>query len=95
MPAYELTNAAAQDFEKIFEFGIEQFGISQALKYQHGLQQQLDEIALYPTRYPAVDTIIQGYRRSIYGSHSIYYHIQEKQIIIVRILGQQDISRAF
>ena len=90
MTRYELANAADRDFEEILNFGIDQFGLAQALAYQNGLQQRFADLAAHPERYPAVDHIREGYRRSVYGSHSIYFRIEPRHIFIVRILGQQD-----
>ncbi|NOX44017.1 MAG: type II toxin-antitoxin system RelE/ParE family toxin [Gammaproteobacteria bacterium] len=96
MGSYELTKAADADFENIFDFGIDTFGLDQALSYQNSLKQRFAELAEQPKLYPAVDDIFEGYRRSVYGSHSIFYRIDgAKHIIIVRILGQQNLSKAF
>lgn len=90
MGRYELSKAAALDFENIFDFGIDTFGLAQALEYQRGLIKQLQELAAKPELYVAVDHIRIGYRRSVYVSHSIYYQIEPSRVFIVRILGQQD-----
>ena len=95
MAGYELTSAAGQDFESIFEFGIDTFGLDQALSYQKGMKQRFDKLAEQPRLYPTVDHIRAGYRRSVYGSHSIYYRIDSQDVVIVRILGQQDLTGAF
>nr|WP_257275285.1 MULTISPECIES: type II toxin-antitoxin system RelE/ParE family toxin [unclassified Endozoicomonas] len=49
----------------------------------------------FPLHYPAVEHIRKGYLMSVYGSHSIYYQIQEDYVLIVRIMGRQDISETF
>ena len=36
-----------------------------------------------------------GLRRSVYQSHSIYYRVDPDEIVIIRILGQQDMDDAF
>jgi toxin ParE1/3/4 len=95
MVGYELTYAADQDFETIFEFGLDTFGVDQALKYQNGMVQRFAKVAEQPKIYPTVDHIRAGYRRSVYGSHSIYYRIENHGVVIVRILGQQDLTSAF
>jgi len=48
-----------------------------------------------PLLYPDVDHIHKGYRRSVYGSHSIYYRIDPEEIVIVRILGREDPEKQF
>ena len=95
MARYELTNAAATDFQSIIEFGIDTFGLTQALKYQDGLQKRFKELAEQPELYVAVDEIRTGYRRSVFKSHAIYYVAYPDHVLIVRILGQQDIRSAF
>ena len=95
MAGYELTYAADQDFENIFEFSLDTFGVDQAMSYQNGLKQRFAKLAEQPKLYPTVDHIRAGYRRSVYGSHSIYYRIENHGVVIVRILGQQDLTSSF
>ena len=95
MGSYRLTKAADEDFENIFDYGIDTFGLDQALKYQKRMQQRFSEIANTPLLYPEVDEIREGFRRSVYESHSIYYREEGGDILIVRILGQQDLDNAF
>lgn len=90
MAHYRLTKAADQDFERIFEFGIDQFGLAQALDYQNGMTQLFDQVAGQPNLYQAGDHIRQGYRRSVYKAHSIYYRIDDEFVLIVRILGREN-----
>ena len=59
------------------------------------MMQRFAKLAEQPKLYPTVDHIRAGYRRSVYGSHSIYYRIESQGIVIVRILGQQDLTSAF
>lgn len=94
MERYDLTGAADRDFENIFDFGIDMFGLALALKYQNGMKKRFEELAEQPERYAAVDDIRASYRRSVYGSHSIYYQIDVERVLIVRILGQQDPAKA-
>ena len=89
MASYKLSNEAALDIESILEFGIDTFGLDQALLYHASLEARLSELADFPLHYPAVDHIRRGYRMSVYGSHSIYYQIKEDHILIVRIMGKQ------
>ena len=90
MVRYRLTQAADQDFERIFEFGIDQFGLAQALDYQKGMKHRFDHLAQQPNLYQAVDHIRKGYRRSVYRAHSIYYRIDQEFVLIVRILGREN-----
>ncbi|WP_417409654.1 type II toxin-antitoxin system RelE/ParE family toxin [Hoeflea sp.] len=90
MERYRLSKAADQDFERIFEFGIDQFGPAQALDYQNGMKQRFEQLATQPKLYQAVDHIRQGYRRSVYQAHSIYYRIDRDFVLIVRILSREN-----
>ena len=73
MATYKLSAAADQDFEQLFEYGIDNFGLTKAKSYIDGLIIQFQSIAENALHYQAVDHIRQGYRRSVYGKHAIYY----------------------
>lgn len=94
MSAYKLTNAAAEDFEGILDFGIDTFGVERAVSYAEGLKDRFEDIAAHPERYPAVDHIAAHTRRSVYGAHAVYYRIEPDHVLIVRVLGQQDVGAA-
>ena len=90
MARYKLAKTAEKDFENILDFGIDTFGLTQALNYQLGMKKRFEELAEDPKRYVAVDYIRTGYYRSVYRSHSIFYKIELNYVLIVRILGQQE-----
>lgn len=90
MADYRLSRRADGDLEDIALYGIETFGIEQALRYRDGLKTRFSRIAEAPHHYPRVDHIRPGYRRSVYKSHAIYYRIDEDGVLIVRVLGRQD-----
>lgn len=95
MGEYELAPEAERDLLDIAVFGIESFGPVLAEQYRDGLKTRFQEIADHPLRYPAVDKIREGYRRSVFRSHSIYYRVEGKGIAIMRVLGRQDLATAF
>ncbi len=90
MATYKLSRAADDDLDRIFDFGIDQFGLAQALDFRDELNERFSSIAEQPLRWPAVDDIRVGYRRCVYKSHSIYYRITDDGVVISRILGRQD-----
>jgi toxin ParE1/3/4 len=94
MGCYKLTHAADDDFENIFSFGIDQFGLNQAVLYQNNMKRRFEELGEQPELYPAVEYILKGHRRSVYHAHSIYYRIEGQDVVIVRILGHQDIHKS-
>ncbi|GJL66464.1 MAG: hypothetical protein NPIRA05_14350 [Nitrospirales bacterium] len=61
MENYELSKAADKDFEDIFEYGIDTFGLDQALAYQAGMKQRFAVLAKQPKLYQAVEEFREGY----------------------------------
>jgi toxin ParE1/3/4 len=94
MASYRLNREALEDLDRLYEHGVLTFGLRQADAYFDGIVNRFQKIADQPELYPAIDHIRQGYRRSVYRSHSIYYRIDPDEIVIVRILGRQDIGKA-
>ena len=64
--------------------------MQQADKYYDGIITRFQELADNPQLYPAVDHVRKGYRRSVFGVHSIYYTIFDGEILITRVLGRED-----
>ncbi|MDA0691085.1 MAG: type II toxin-antitoxin system RelE/ParE family toxin [Nitrospinae bacterium] len=95
MPDYRLSEAAKEDLIAIAQYGDEHFGIVQSDRYRDQLKHRFNVLAKTPLLYPAVDHIHKGYRRSVCGSHSIYYRIDPEEIVIVRILGREDPEKQF
>lgn len=89
MTCYKLAPAADRDLEQIWFFGLERFGLGQADHYYFALMCHFNDLAENPLSYPAVDHIREGYRRSVFGAHSVFYKISSDQIVIMRIIGQQ------
>jgi toxin ParE1/3/4 len=90
MASFSLTPKASADIDRIYDFGIDRFGLTQANQYLDALEQRFNEIAETPLLYPAVDHIRAGHRRSVCGVHTIYYRINTKGVEIIRVIGQQD-----
>jgi toxin ParE1/3/4 len=90
MTNYRLTDAAREDLENIYRYGLRTFGVQQADRYYFGLVNCLARIAENPLLYPAVDHIKPGYRRCTYISERIYFRIENDTVIISAIIGRQD-----
>lgn len=95
MENYRLSERADKDFESIYVFGLLNFGSRQADAYTDGMEARFEQIAAHPQLYPAVDHIRPGYRLSVYQSHSIYYRVDKNDVVVVRILRNQDVGAAF
>ena len=94
MASYRLSQRADEDFESIYVFGLLNFGERQAEAYVDGMEARFDEIAAHPFMYPSIDSVRQGYRLSVYGTHSIYYRVDVDEVVIARILRNQNIGAA-
>ncbi len=94
MAAYELSYQAKMDLRNIYQYGVFQYGEKQADQYYMSLFNCFDKITENPYLYVAVDHIRHGYRRSVFGVHSIYYRIVNTNVEIIRILGRQDTTQA-
>jgi toxin ParE1/3/4 len=90
MAEIRLTEAAAADLAAIADFGFRRFGEAQTRHYQRLLSERLDRISRSPQMYPAVDHVRPGYRRAVFQAHAIFYRVEERGVLIVRILGRQD-----
>jgi toxin ParE1/3/4 len=92
MAEYQLSEAADADLNDILYFGLERFGHAQTLRYRDGLKAAFSQVLANPFAFQAVDDIWPGYRRAVYQRHAIYFKIIEDGVLIVRILGQQDVA---
>lgn len=82
---YRLTAKASQDLIALTEYSIETFGQQQARKYHQALERTFELLADMPQMGPE-DAHFEGCRRFLHGRHVILYHLEEDQIVIVRLL---------
>lgn len=87
---YQLSEAADADLERLYEWGIDRYGMKAADQYYDGLIARLSQIADSPHLWQGVDHIRAGYRRSVYAAHSIYYRVAANGVLIVRVLGREN-----
>jgi len=90
MRNYRLAEAAKEDLIRIAQYGDENFGFKQSDQYRDQLEKRFSVLANTPLLFPAIDHIRQGYRRSVCGVHSIYYRIEGKSVVIIRVLGREN-----
>ncbi len=91
---YKLTNKADADLQRLYEWGLDNHGLEKANSYFDGIVERFHQIGRTPMMWQGVDHIRQGYRRSVFGVHSIYYHIlDDKSVEIARILRAEDITQ--
>jgi len=83
------SEAALGDLTAIAEYGERHFGPVQSERYRDLLRSILEQMCAHPSRFSQVNEIREGYRRAVVGSHSIYFRIENSQILVVRILRSQ------
>jgi toxin ParE1/3/4 len=94
MAVYRLTNKAATEIERIYEYSIANFGLHVAQNYLLGLQDCFQWLAEYVNLGTDYGIIAPELRRYEYRSHSIYFKPTESGILILRVLGsKQDPAR--
>lgn len=87
MIGYRITRLAGYDLENIFEYTGKEWSIEQAEKYLKGLFSCFDSIASGKAKSKAVDHLREGYRKTIYVRHIVFFHIGDDNVAeIIRIL---------
>ena len=92
MASYRLSNEAKEDLIRIHHYGVEKFGMAQADNYFDSFFEYFDIIAARPFSFESVDYLKKGYRRCACGADSIYYKIQDETVIIMTIIGRQNLK---
>ncbi len=92
MANYKVSPNAKADLERIWFFGLEQWGLAAADTYYAAFFDHFEQLAEQPLLYPTAD-IREGYRRSVCGSDSVYYRINGETVEIMAIIGQQDTQK--
>ena len=92
MMKYKLSNVAKQDLIRIHQYGVKNFGESQADKYFEAFFVNFELIAERPLAFESVDYIKKGYRRCVCGVDSIYFRINGEIVEIMAIIGRQDLN---
>ena len=96
MAAYRLTAKAADDLDGIHEYTITNFGLEQARDYLNGLSQRFGDLAERPALGRRADRLAPGLRRYPYRSHIVFYMLENKGVLIVRVLHESmDAPRRF
>ena len=88
MPEYRLSKRAKIDIGDIAYYTIEQFGIEQAQTYRNSMNACFNSIVENPKLGKKINHIRKGYRCLIYQSHAIFYKVERRDILIIRVLHQ-------
>lgn len=86
----KISNYADADLKNVYLDGLSQWGEAQADNYFNKLIEHFDLLCANPFMFVAVDEIRIGYRRSVCGSHSIYYRINQETVEVMGVLKRQN-----
>lgn len=89
MGSVQLTPAAEDDLETIWDHTCDQWDARQADRYVDLLLAECALLAEAPLTAAPCDHIRTGYRRRGAGKHVIYFRIVDEGIVIVRILHER------
>lgn len=90
MENYDLSVGAQFDMVGIYKFGIQYFGIDQAVKYQYELEETFNELANRPEIARDASSIAANLLFYRYKGHYVFYQFEkEKEIYVVRVLGKR------
>ncbi|MFC4220486.1 type II toxin-antitoxin system RelE/ParE family toxin [Flagellimonas marina] len=94
MNRYILAEAAKNDLQEIYAYGIYKFGHSQAAKYLEGFKECFEALTENPDIGKQRNEIKAGLYSLPHVSHVIFYRILTDRIRIVRVLhGRSDIPK--
>lgn len=86
MPAYRLSKLARRDLYAIADYTVDVWGGEQAERYLDGLAACFERLGAMPEMGRACDEIRAGYRRLEHEKHVIFYRVEAKGVLIIRIL---------
>jgi len=92
---YKLTVDAKDDLKRIYRRGFEDFGEARADQYFADMFERFEVLAREPLLYPVADTVDDSLRKSLCGVDVIYYEVVDDGVLIIRILGRQNLDTSF
>ncbi|WP_106794210.1 type II toxin-antitoxin system RelE/ParE family toxin [Aquimarina sp. Aq78] len=88
MGVYKVSRKAEMDLAKMYEYGIETFGLKQAKGYLLGMHTLFQILADNTNLGRDASEFILSLKRFSYKSHTIFYLATDIDILIVRVLNQ-------
>ena len=77
---------AEADMLGIAQYSLQRWGEAQAARYLAQLARCCDRIAEYPRIGRACPGVLPGLRRIEEGSHTVFFLVEEDDVLIVRVL---------
>ncbi len=88
MGVYKVSGKAEIDLAKMYEYGIERFGLKQAQAYLLGMHTLFQILADNTSLGRDASEFVLSLKRFSYKSHTIFYLATDIDILIVRVLHQ-------
>ena len=88
MGVYKVSRKAQMDLAKMYEYGIEKFGLKQAKGYLLGMHTLFQILADNTNLGRDASEFMLSLKRFSYKSHTIFYLVTDINILIVRVLNQ-------
>lgn len=88
MGAYKVSRKAEIDLGKMYEYGIEIFGLKQAQTYLIGMHSLFQILVKNASLGRDASEFVLSLKRFSYKSHTIFYLVTDIDILIVRVLNQ-------
>jgi len=85
----QVTPAAEQDLNQIWQYTVDLWGTHQAVQYVRELKSTCQALASGEGVGQSVEHIRPGYRRAKSGKHILYYRETNTTLIIIRILHER------
>lgn len=93
MAKYRLTKEAESDLLKMFLYGFETFGLTQAEEYREGMIRCFELLAENPRIGRKADALAPGARRHEHARHVIIYDEQPDGVLIIGIIHERRMPR--
>ncbi len=88
MGVYKVSKKAEIDLSRMYEYGIETFGLKQAKGYLLGIHDLFQILADNVNLGRDASEFMLSLKRFSYKSHTIFYLVTDIGILIVRVLNQ-------
>ncbi len=88
MGVYKVSVKSEIDLTKMYEYGIETFGLKQAKSYLLGMHTMFQILANNTNLGRDASEYVLSLKRFSYKSHTIFYLTTDIDILIIRVLNQ-------
>lgn len=85
----KITPKAESDLENIWKYTSTTWGETQADQYLDQLESGMQHLISHPDLGVDYSHIRSGYRRLRIEHHDLYYRVQEKEILVIRVLHEE------